>query len=114
MFLCIAGIALYSIPVGALFDAFGAVIGLAEEEEGEDTSEEEWCSGVETGGDQAQQMKMLCKSLMCSWGVLQQIFFRYVIALQKFDDGLCCRLSKCCLLSVKYQFFHLYLDQHAE
>jgi hypothetical protein len=33
MFLCIAGIALYSIPVGALFDAFGAVIGLAEEEE---------------------------------------------------------------------------------
>lgn len=54
MFLCIAGIALYSIPVGALFDAFGAVIGLAEEEEGEDTSEEEWCSGVETGGDQAQ------------------------------------------------------------
>ena len=52
MFLCIAGIALYSIPVGALFDAFGAVIGLAEEEE--DTTEEEWCSGVETGGDQAQ------------------------------------------------------------
>jgi hypothetical protein len=52
MFLCIAGIALYSIPVGALFDAFGAVIGLAEEEE--DTTEEEWCSVVETGGDQAQ------------------------------------------------------------
>lgn len=51
MFLCIAGIALYSIPVGALFDAFGAVIGLAEEEE--DTTEE-WCSVVETGGDQAQ------------------------------------------------------------
>lgn len=55
MFLCIAGIALYSIPVGALFDAFGAVIGLAEEEEEEDTTEEEWCSVVETGGgDQAQ------------------------------------------------------------
>jgi hypothetical protein len=53
MFLCIAGIALYSIPVGALFDAFGAVIGLAEEEE-EDTSEEEWCNGVETGGNQAE------------------------------------------------------------
>ena len=41
MFLCIAGIALYSIPVGALFDAFGAVIGLAEEEENEDTEEED-------------------------------------------------------------------------
>jgi hypothetical protein len=56
MFLCIAGIALYSIPVGALFDAFGAVIGLAEEEEEEeeDTTEEEWCSVAETGGDQAQ------------------------------------------------------------
>ena len=39
MFLCVAGIALYSIPVGTLFDSFGAVIGLAEdvdEEENED------------------------------------------------------------------------------
>jgi len=33
MFLCVAGIALYSIPVGTLFDSFGAVIGLGEEEE---------------------------------------------------------------------------------
>lgn len=36
MFLCIAGIALYSIPIGTLFDSFGAVIGLSEEDEGED------------------------------------------------------------------------------
>jgi len=35
MMLCIAGIAIYSIPVGTLFDSFGAVIGLSEEEEGE-------------------------------------------------------------------------------
>lgn len=33
MFLCLAGIALYSIPVGTLFDSFGAVIGLAKDEE---------------------------------------------------------------------------------
>lgn len=51
MFLCIAGIALYSIPVGALFDAFGAVIGLAEEEEEvEDTNVEEWTSVVTGAG----------------------------------------------------------------
>lgn len=36
MFLCVAGIALYSIPVGTLFDSFGAVIGLAEDDEEED------------------------------------------------------------------------------
>lgn len=36
MFLCIAGIALYSIPVGTLFDSFGAVVGLAEEDDGDD------------------------------------------------------------------------------
>mmetsp|Transcript_5533 Transcript_5533/g.10374 ORF Transcript_5533/g.10374 Transcript_5533/m.10374 type:complete len:137 (+) Transcript_5533:3714-4124(+) len=40
MFLCVAGIALYSVPVGSLFDSFGAVLGLSddgddEEEEGE-------------------------------------------------------------------------------
>lgn len=39
MFLCVAGIALYSIPVGSLFDSFGAVIGLSEDEE--DDQEEE-------------------------------------------------------------------------
>jgi len=39
MFLCIAGIALYSIPVGALFDSFGAIVGLCEEDE-EDEEEE--------------------------------------------------------------------------
>lgn len=37
MFLCVAGIALYSIPVGTLFDSFGAVIGLNDEEEDEET-----------------------------------------------------------------------------
>ena len=39
MFLCLAGIALYSIPVGTLFDSFGAIIGLGEEEEEEDEEE---------------------------------------------------------------------------
>ena len=39
MFLCVAGIALYSIPVGALFDSFGAVIGLSDEDEEEQEEE---------------------------------------------------------------------------
>jgi hypothetical protein len=45
MFLCIAGIAMYAIPVGTLFDSFGAVIGLntdpeeTEEEDGEGNTE---------------------------------------------------------------------------
>jgi len=34
-FLCLAGIALYAIPTGTLFDAFGAVIGIVEEDEEE-------------------------------------------------------------------------------
>lgn len=40
IFLCVAGIALYSIPVGTLFDSFGAVIGLVEEEDEEEDDEE--------------------------------------------------------------------------
>ena len=36
MFLCVAGIALYAIPVGTLFDSFGSILGLVEEEEEED------------------------------------------------------------------------------
>ena len=39
MFLCVAGIAIYSIPVGTLFDSFGAVIGLAEEDDDDDEEE---------------------------------------------------------------------------
>lgn len=39
MFLCVAGIAIYSIPVGTLFDSFGAVIGLAEEEDDDEDEE---------------------------------------------------------------------------
>jgi len=31
IFLCVAGIALYAIPVGTFFDSFGAIIGLSEE-----------------------------------------------------------------------------------
>jgi hypothetical protein len=41
MFLCVAGIALYSIPVGSLFDSFGAVIGLSEDEEDDDEDGQE-------------------------------------------------------------------------
>lgn len=39
MFLCVIGIALCAIPVGSLFDSFGTVIGLAEDEEGEEGHE---------------------------------------------------------------------------
>jgi hypothetical protein len=35
VFLCVVGIAIYAIPVGSLFDSFGAVIGLVEDEEEE-------------------------------------------------------------------------------
>ena len=43
MFLCVAGIALYSLPVGALFDGFGAVIGLSEEDDEETSSKYRSC-----------------------------------------------------------------------
>lgn len=33
IFLCVAGIGLYSIPIGTLFDSFGAVMGFSEDEE---------------------------------------------------------------------------------
>lgn len=36
MFLCVVGIAIYAIPVGTLFDSFGAVIGMGGDEEDED------------------------------------------------------------------------------
>jgi hypothetical protein len=42
MFLCIAGIGLYAIPLGTLFDSFGAVLGM-----GGDDDEEEEVEGVE-------------------------------------------------------------------
>jgi len=42
MFLCVAGIGLYTIPIGSLFDSFGAVIGMGDDgEEDEDGSEKE-------------------------------------------------------------------------
>ena len=43
MFMCVAGIGLYAIPVGSLFDSFGAVIGMGEGDgdEGEEEQEEE-------------------------------------------------------------------------
>lgn len=41
LFLCVAGIALYAIPVGTLFDSFGAVIGIGEDEEEEDDGDDE-------------------------------------------------------------------------
>jgi hypothetical protein len=40
MFLCVAGIALYAIPVGSLFDSFGAVLGMGGDDE-EDEEEED-------------------------------------------------------------------------
>jgi hypothetical protein len=41
LLLCIVGIALYAIPIGTLFDSFGAVLGLAEADEEEGNGEEE-------------------------------------------------------------------------
>lgn len=40
LFLCVVGIGLYAIPIGTLFDSFGAVLGLADMD-GEDDDEEE-------------------------------------------------------------------------
>lgn len=36
LFLCVVGIGLYSIPIGTLFDSFGKILGLANEEEEEE------------------------------------------------------------------------------
>jgi len=47
MFLCVAGIALYSIPVGSLFDSFGAVIGLSEDEDEDEEEEGDECKEEE-------------------------------------------------------------------
>jgi len=41
MFMCVAGIGLYAIPVGSLFDSFGAVIGMGEGEEERGGEQEE-------------------------------------------------------------------------
>ena len=40
LFLCVVGIALYAIPIGTLFDSFGAVLGLAEDEEEDEGGDE--------------------------------------------------------------------------
>jgi len=36
LFLCVCGIGLYAIPIGALFDSFGAILGMADDEDDED------------------------------------------------------------------------------
>lgn len=52
LFLCVVGIALYAIPIGTLFDSFGAVLGLVEdddeEEEDDDEGDDEGEQPVET------------------------------------------------------------------
>jgi hypothetical protein len=40
LFLCVVGIALYAVPTGTLFDSFGAVLGMVEEDEEEETGDE--------------------------------------------------------------------------
>jgi hypothetical protein len=40
LFFCILGIALYAIPIGTLFDSFGAILGMDGEDEGEADDEE--------------------------------------------------------------------------
>jgi hypothetical protein len=39
LFLCVVGIALYAVPTGTLFDSFGAVLGMVEEDEEEEEDE---------------------------------------------------------------------------
>jgi hypothetical protein len=39
LFLCVAGIALYAIPIGILFDSFGVILGMAEDDEEDDEEE---------------------------------------------------------------------------
>jgi hypothetical protein len=39
--LCVAGIAIYAIPIGVLFDSFGAVLGMGGEVEEEEKEEKE-------------------------------------------------------------------------
>lgn len=51
LFLCVVGIALYSIPIGTLFDSFGAVLGLVEE----DDEEEDDGDGSETNGIEGEK-----------------------------------------------------------
>jgi hypothetical protein len=41
IFLCIAGIAIYAIPIGVLFDSFGAVLGMGCDDDDDDDEEEE-------------------------------------------------------------------------
>jgi hypothetical protein len=41
LFLCVVGIALYAIPIGTLFDSFGAVLGMGGDDEEEEDGESE-------------------------------------------------------------------------
>jgi hypothetical protein len=41
LFLCVAGIALYAIPIGTLFESFGVVLGIQEDDEDEEGQDEE-------------------------------------------------------------------------
>eukprot|EP00978_Attheya_sp_CCMP212_P005123 scaffold11316_cov60-Attheya_sp.AAC.6 len=43
LFLCVAGIALYAIPVGTLFDSFGAVLGMGGDDDEEEEHVEDGC-----------------------------------------------------------------------
>ena len=38
VFLCVAGIAIYAIPIGALFDSFGEVLGGGDDDEEENNN----------------------------------------------------------------------------
>jgi hypothetical protein len=40
LFFCVLGIALYAIPVGTLFDSFGAVLGMDGDEEDQEDEEQ--------------------------------------------------------------------------
>lgn len=47
LFLCVAGIAIVAIPIGTLFDAFGAVLGLVEDEDDEEEEIAKEGQGIE-------------------------------------------------------------------
>jgi len=49
LFLCVVGIGLYSIPIGTLFDSFGAILGLGGDDDEEEDGEDE--AATDAGGN---------------------------------------------------------------
>eukprot|EP00658_Telonema_sp_P-2_P054041 TRINITY_DN4288_c0_g1_i16.p2 TRINITY_DN4288_c0_g1~~TRINITY_DN4288_c0_g1_i16.p2 ORF type:complete len:115 (-),score=69.98 TRINITY_DN4288_c0_g1_i16:431-730(-) len=52
-FLALCGIALYAIPIGAFFEAFGDLMGVSDDDEDDDEEEEEAEEALEEEGQEA-------------------------------------------------------------